>query len=245
MVKYTSMLVDQMLNIPSRESNQPINRWIYTVLWANIIELRLKPGQAISETEASELLGASRTPVREAFIRLAKDGLLEVQPQKGSIVSKIDLNQAREARFVRSAVEKEIMKEACDRFPQQLIGELESLIEVQYLWLRGKNRAEFLIADNNFHRIIYKGCGKEGVWAYVKQLDFNYDRLRIMTLPFVTERVIEEHHQIFEAIRKRNAVSIDAVIEKHLTWEVIDRVISDFPAEYFTEKRGRSALYIG
>ncbi len=239
------MLVDQAISIASRETDQPINKWIYSVLWANIIELRLKPGQVLSETEVSELLGASRTPVREAFIRLAKDGLLEIRPQKGSLVSKIDLNQAREARFVRSAVEKAVIKEACEQFPQEALSELESLIELQFRWLRGKNRAEFLLADNDFHRVIYKGCGKEGVWAYVKQLDFNYDRLRIMTLPFVTEQVIEEHRRIFEIIRAKDAISIDMAVEKHLTWDVIDRVIADFPAEFFINGNGSSAPKFG
>jgi len=236
---YTSMPVDWNISIAERQRNEPINQWIYTVLWANIIELRLQPGQAISETEVSEVLGASRTPVREAFIRLTKDGLLQVLPQKGSKVSQIDLNQAREARFVRSAVEKAVMTDACHSFPQTVLGLLESNIAVQYDRLRSKVRAEFLIADNDFHRLIYQGCNKERTWSYIKRLDFNYDRLRTMTLPYVTEQVIDEHKRILDIIRIKDLASINEIIEQHLTWDVIDRVVSEYPARYFRRDERR------
>ncbi|MFA6508326.1 MAG: GntR family transcriptional regulator, partial [Treponemataceae bacterium] len=96
-----------------RERNQPIHQWVYSVLRLNIIRLHLKPGQSVSETEISTRLGISRTPVREAFIRLGEDGLLEVKPQRCSVISRIDLDQAEETRFVRRNLEKTITKEAC------------------------------------------------------------------------------------------------------------------------------------
>ena len=70
-----------------QEKNQPIHQWVYQVLRSNIIKLHLPPAQRISENEVSEALGVSRTPVREAFIRLAEDGLINVTPQKRSTVS--------------------------------------------------------------------------------------------------------------------------------------------------------------
>ncbi len=77
----------------------------------NIIKLHLTPGSAISEAEIADRLAVSRTPIREAFIRLVEDGLLETYPQKGSIISLIDIEQAEEMRFVRKIIEKAILKE--------------------------------------------------------------------------------------------------------------------------------------
>ena len=51
------------------------------------------------------------------------------------------------------------------------------------------------LADNEFHRILYRSCGKERVWDAIKKLDYNYDRLRVMTLPLVGSRIIEEHRE--------------------------------------------------
>ena len=94
-----------MVVLEKQEKNQPIHQWVYQGLRSNSIKLHLQPAQRISENEVSEALGVSRTPVREAFIRLAEDGLIKITPQKRSLVSLIDLDQAEEARFIRLALE--------------------------------------------------------------------------------------------------------------------------------------------
>ena len=82
------------------------------VLLFNIINLELIPGSSVSENELSAELSVSRTPVREALIELSRMNLVEIQPQRGSYISKIDYNSVEESRFVRVVVENAVVKRA-------------------------------------------------------------------------------------------------------------------------------------
>ncbi len=222
------------IDLVERHKAQPVNQWVYDVLWANIIQLHLNPGDAVSENEIASALKVSRTPVREAFIRLVKDGLLEVIPQKGSLVSRIDLGQAQDARFVRIAVEKMVLAAACVDFPKDGYELLTRNIENQESLFRAKSFDRFLAADNDFHRMLYAGCGRESVWTeIICKLDFNYDRLRVLSLPSTSHGVIDQHREILEVVSKKQAARIEKVVERHLTWEVIVTLVTECPDRFF------------
>ena len=93
------------LELREKEPHETVREYAYRVLYQNIMTLKLPPGTAMSEQELSGILKVSRTPVREAFIRLAQSGLLEVLPQRGTFVSKIHTEQLAEFRFFRVTLE--------------------------------------------------------------------------------------------------------------------------------------------
>lgn len=220
-----------------KERNQPIHQWVYQILRNSMIRLTLQPAQQISENDVSEVLGTSRTPVREAFIRLAEDGLINITPQKRSIVSRIDLDQASEARFVRLAVEKAVLREACRALSASEVEALEANLRAQEGCRARKAFDRMLGVDNDFHRLIFRGCGRERSWLYLKKLDYNYDRLRVMVMPLSIDRIITEHRMILNLIRRRKADRVEAMLDRHLTWEIIDRVVREYPSRYFMQDR--------
>jgi DNA-binding GntR family transcriptional regulator len=228
------------INVLEREKNQPIHQWVYKVLRTSIIEIHIRPTQALSEKEIADLLGVSRTPVREAFIRLAEDGLLTITPQKRSLVTPIDLAQAEEARFVRRALEKAVMKEVCGRLTDEDQSALAANIEAQRECRSARSFDRMLLVDNDFHRIIFRASRKERSWLYIKKLDYNYDRLRIMVMPRVIEQVIAEHRQILEILTRGTVDRVDQTIDGHLSSAAINRTVQEFPSHYFT-RPGRSA----
>lgn len=225
------------VEILEKEKNQPIHQWVYQTLRNSIIKLILQPAQQISENDVSEALGISRTPVREAFIRLAEDGLINITPQKRSIVSLIDLEQADEARFVRLAVEKAVLREACVRLSPADLAILDANLQEEETCRAEKAFDRMLIVDNDFHRLIFRGCAKERSWLYLKKLDYNYDRLRVMVMPLSIDRIISEHSRIRDLIRKGKADHVEEVLDHHLTWEIINRVVRDYPPQYFRQDR--------
>ncbi|MGV7864248.1 GntR family transcriptional regulator, partial [Mycobacterium kansasii] len=81
----------------------------YNEIRYRIMHNKYTPGQKVSEKVISDELGIGRTPVREAIIRIERDGLIDVIPQSGTYISKIDMNTANNARFVRQIMEGEIM----------------------------------------------------------------------------------------------------------------------------------------
>lgn len=221
------------MEIVEQEKEQSIQRWVYQVLRANIIKMRLRPAQQISENEISDSLHISRTPVREAFIRLAEDGLLKITPQKRTVVSPISLQQADEARFIRRAIEKAVIKEACASLGEPARCELRANVDEQILCRAAAAHDRMLVLDDEFHRTIFKSCGKELSWLYVQKLDYNYDRLRALALPRTVGEIVAEHGKILEAIIVGRVESIDALVEEHMSTRAIDQAIHSCPREYF------------
>ena len=226
------------LLITEKDRNESFSQWVYTVLRKNIINLHLEPGLSVSEAAIAQLLDTSRTPVRESFIKLAEDGLIEVVSQKGSRISLIDVDQAEIARFARRVLEKAVMKEACQSFDRECLFDLNANLEMQRLCKRERTYEKMLDLDNEFHRIIYRGCGKEGLWDHQKKVDYNYDRLRAIRLvsPYPWDEVIEEHNRIGELIIDGEGTSVEEVVEKHLTRSLFDKLVSEYP-QYFVQRR--------
>lgn len=101
--------------ILQKERSENSRSYAVRVLLYNIIHLELQPGAAVSENELSATLSLSRTPVREALIELNRIGLVEILPQRGSYISKIDYNIVEESRFLRLVTENAILKLLCDK----------------------------------------------------------------------------------------------------------------------------------
>lgn len=88
---------------------------IYNQLKEEIIDLKIEPGALISENEISRRFEVSRTPVRDVFLRLCNDGLLEVLPQRGTKVSLIDMELVMATINMRTIVEIQILKDGIER----------------------------------------------------------------------------------------------------------------------------------
>lgn len=101
---------------------------LYDMLKEKILRLELEPGTKISEKEIAEQLHISRTPVREAFLKLAQDELLDIIPQSGTIVSRINLEYVEEGRLIREVVEKEVAALACVKFREDHLFQLEKIL---------------------------------------------------------------------------------------------------------------------
>lgn len=113
------------------KENESVREYAYRTLRENILKLKLKPGDKISEKEISDTLSISRTPVREAFIRLSQEQLLEVLPQRGTYISKINTSQIAEFRFLRVTLEQAVMKLACEKFPPEYQQKIIDCLEEQ------------------------------------------------------------------------------------------------------------------
>ena len=145
-----------MFTVLERLRGENNKDYSYRVIKEAIMSLELKPGQAISEIELADMLNISRTPIREVMAKLKEEYLVEVLPQVGTYVSKIKSQLIEEAAFMRFTLEKEVLKLACESFPQDKILDLKRNIALQEE-LHGQIgvEREFHKLDKNFHQIIY------------------------------------------------------------------------------------------
>lgn len=209
-----------MLNVDSRKK---VNRYstrdrVYEVLRENIISLELEPGRTISEKEVSESLKVSRTPVREAFVKLTQEELLDVYPQSGTFISLIDMYHVEEARFIREHLERAAVRVACQNFSKDHLIQLASNFNMQKRFVEEKNFTKFFELDEEFHYTIAIGCGKERIWTVIQQMNTHLNRIRMLSLAanYNWDLILSQHERIIKAITDKQPDKAEDVMEEHL-----------------------------
>ncbi|WP_153463403.1 MULTISPECIES: GntR family transcriptional regulator [Sediminibacillus] len=198
--------------------NLSTRSFVYETLKKRIIELELEPGHKISEQEIAADLEVSRTPVREAFLKLSQENLLGIFPQIGSIVSKIDLNLVEEGRFVRENIERAIVREACQKFGEEQLFHLESNLAMQELCLEKGSYSRLLELDDQYHLLLFEGCNKLRTWKMIRQMNSHFDRLRVLRLAsdLDWDVLVSQHRDIYNYIQQKEADMAEKLILEHL-----------------------------
>jgi len=211
---------------------------VYRTLRHDILHLVLKPGTKMSEQEVSEHFRVSRTPVREVFVRLFQDGLVEIYPQRGTYVSLINLAHVDEGRFVREVLEKAIVREACGKLTKDDFVRLESNLAQQEVCRDNQSYQQMLLLDDGFHAALFRICGRERTWKMVSQLNNDFIRLRVLRLSRHCDwdRIIEQHWAILEAIKKNKPDRAEEIMEEHLRMVMVEKnlLLAEFP-DYFAK----------
>ncbi|RKQ32484.1 GntR family transcriptional regulator [Oceanobacillus halophilus] len=201
-----------------KRENYSTRDFVYETLKKRIIELDLEPGQKISEQEIAKELSVSRTPVREAFLKLSQEDMLGIYPQIGTIVSMIDLDLVEEGRFIRENIEKAVVREACQDFDEEQFFRLESNIVMQELCLNKGSYHQLLELDDEFHRLLFEGCNKLRTWKMIRQMNSHFDRLRVLRLASNLEWdiLVSQHKAILNFIQDKKEEDAEKLIVQHL-----------------------------
>ena len=225
---------DQITPLPQESTRE----FVYRFLKANIMHLRMPPGTPLTEQDIATLLSVSRTPVREAFIQLSQEHLLDILPQKGTYVSLIDLDSVEESKFMRETLEKSVIKIACRQFPAERLFELQSCISIQELCLQENNYLKFYELDEQLHRTIFSGCKKERIWDAIQQMNTHYNRVRLLNLASSSDfnELLQQHKNLVQAIRDQDATLGGKTIALHLNKVRVDLIelSQEYPA-YFLQ----------
>ncbi|WP_168119627.1 GntR family transcriptional regulator [Paenibacillus sp. HB172176] len=212
------------MNYPYETGVQSAKDRVYSQLKDQILDLTLPPGTALSEKEMAVAFQVSRTPVRESFVRLAQEGLLQVLPQRGTLVSLIDTEHALEARFMREQLERAVIRLATEGFPEESSAELERNLAAQLTALEARDEHLMFELDEAFHRIIFAGCSKLNTWALLQQANTHLVRTRHLSLAPDRDwkHLYSQHRAIADAIRDSNPDLAERTIRDHLQLAVTD-----------------------
>jgi DNA-binding GntR family transcriptional regulator len=206
------------------EPSLPITPQIYRILRERIIENDLIPGDRVSETDIAVAYGVSRQPIREAFIKLSDQGLLVVRPQRGTFISKINYVSVLDARFLREAIEADIVQILAADPDPALIKELESQVSAQNKCSESDPEA-FIHLDELFHQTLAEAAGKSGTWTQIEGMKTQMDRARYLSLSqFPVANLVQQHASIVASIREQNVAKANFAIRTHLR-----EVLKDLP----------------
>ncbi|MCC9621416.1 GntR family transcriptional regulator [Thalassospira sp. MA62] len=196
--------------------DQAVGPQIHRIIREWIVCTDLLPGARLSEAELAKHFNVSRQPIREAFIKLADQGLLEVRPQRGTYVRKISVAAVLDARFVREAIEADIAGFVAKEPDSDFIARLEQLIIDQRKAMEG-DAQWFLKLDHDFHRCLAEAAGKTYAWKVVEDVRAQLDRVRYLSyFQFPMDEIIEQHVRIVSAIANRDCEAASVAMREHL-----------------------------
>jgi len=201
----------------------------------NIINLELAPGRTVSGKDLALELGISRTPVMEALQELSIGKLVEIYPQRGCIISKINFDTIEETAFVRRTLEKAIVEELCETIDEAGILKLQNNIELQEFYLYKNDSKKILQLDNEFHHAIFTMSNKEQTYKLMKSIQGYFDRIRALSLNGVKDiQIVTDHKAILNALKARDKVLSGEFVIKHLSRYKLDKKeIMEKNPEYF------------
>ena len=191
---------------------------IHLLLRREIIAGRLLPRTMLSEQELSQKFAVSRTPIREALIKLAEENLVETYPQYGSFVAPIRLQDVFDSQFVREALECAAIQLAVERIDKAAAKALAATIDRQRRLQRAGDDESFFRADEGMHALIMKIAGHPNAWRQVENAKAQMDRVRHLTmrLPMKRSSVIAEHAVIVDRLVARDATGALEAMRTHL-----------------------------
>ncbi len=226
------------IRIDSYEPARNVGNRLYARLHEDILTGRLRPGQALSETRLAAQHGISRTPVREVFQRLVKDGLLRVVPQTGSFVAPINLAAVRDSQFIREALECHAVARAAERATETQVRTLQRQLVQQQRRVAVGDQIGFFALDETMHRTILAIAEHPSVWELIASVKAQLDRVRHLSLEDRDwlSMIFAQHQDIVSNIAVHNDAAAASSMQQHLrtVFAAIDR-IAETHAEFFEE----------
>jgi len=199
-------------------TGQPKAVWAYNVIRDAIITMKLAPGETLNEKETCAELGISRTPMREALLRLAQEGLVNIVPSGGTFVNKIAMRKVIEGHLIRSSLEMRTVRLAARNFDPVHEKDLDLLIFRQQEAAKRRDIDEAFKVDNEFHRLLCRIAGFPNVWQTIHNATGQLDRVRRQAFPKIGyfEEVLDEHVALYAAIKVHDENEAARLLKEHL-----------------------------
>ena len=220
--------------MPSQDPNRqiervPLHEEVTNRLRDMIVSLRLPPGERIQEMEVAQLLGVSRTPVREAIKVLTAEGLVELLPLRGAIVKAFSAKDARDMLEVIALVETYAGERACQADPARIEAILEMHQEMK-LFFEARQRLEYFSLNQRIHEALIALADNDTLSMTHATLSKRMRSLRYSgnSTPENWSAAMAEHDQMMAALAARDGPALARIMGEHIrnTWPRIKDVVS-------------------
>jgi DNA-binding GntR family transcriptional regulator len=230
------------MNLDRRRS---IADQVYDELRRMIVQFELKPGEILSEKATAELFRVSRTPVREALMRLSEHGLVTVAPQFGTFVAAIDPDEVRQAQFMREHLEVAVAVRLSGAHGLDL-SPARNLVTQQKAVLPTGNFATFTALDDAMHAWMFKAAGMDRLWAAIHAKKAHLDRIRFLHVPEPGKiaQVVAQHEAILDAIEAGDRKATEKHVREHTSGSVryLETLLVDRPDLFDHPRPSRARL---
>ncbi len=191
---------------------------VFQKLREDILSGKYKDHEELKEVAIGEELGVSRTPVREAFRQLELEGLIQIVPNRGAYVTGITAKDVKDIYMIRSLLEGLCAKLATEKISKEQLEEMEENIYLADFHAAKGHLDQMAELDNRFHDILYEACDSKMLEHTLKDYHQYVLRVRQKTLATNTRGRAsnDEHRQIMEAIKAKDAEQAQQLANKHM-----------------------------
>lgn len=191
---------------------------VFDRLYEEIVSLDILPGSKMSEAEVGKRFGVSRQPVRDAFKRLDSLDLLDIKPQRATTVRLFSMNEIENTRFLRLAVELELIELACANWNATHARGIRTNLDAQMNALNTGDAEGFHRLDYVYHRLLCKVAGQPRAFEIIETCKRKVDRLCILSLAHNEggAAVLNDHKTIIDAVEQGDVVDARALTRQHL-----------------------------
>ncbi|MFJ4786090.1 GntR family transcriptional regulator [Streptomyces sp. NPDC088794] len=193
---------------------------VYAHVKQGVLERRYEGGTLLTEGELADAVGVSRTPVREALLRLEVEGLIRLYPKKGALVLPVSSQEIADVVETRMLVEQHTVRKVVPASPT-LIARLEELLAQQKEQAAAGDLAGAAVTDRCFHAEIVRSGGNEILSRLYDQLRDRQLRMGVAIMHAHPDRIaktLTEHEAILDALRTGDAEAAAEIVHQHVDW---------------------------
>ena len=215
------------------------SREIFRILENEIITLKIKPGESLSENVLCERFGVSRSPIRSVLQELRLCGLVTITPYKSTQVTRMNFNIINQIIYQRMAVETFVLEDFI-KLSDPL--ELERVRYIhhsmcQLLKSDAFDASQFYALDSQLHGTWFAATRKDYLWECIQKSNCHYTRFRMLDIVEIKnyKQIVDEHGAILSALESGDAASVRPLMHKHLFGGVtrLGRLIFTDLKDYF------------
>ncbi|MFJ6747847.1 MULTISPECIES: GntR family transcriptional regulator [unclassified Streptomyces] len=198
----------------------PAAERVYAHIKDAVLQRRYEGGMLLTEGELAEAVGVSRTPVREALLRLEVEGLIRLYPKKGALVLPVSAQEIADVVETRLLVEQHAAAKAVPA-TDALVAELTDLLATMQEQAASGDLAAVSVTDRAFHAAIVRSAGNQILDRLYEQLRDRQLRMGVAVMHAHPDRIaknITEHAEILDALRAGDADAATAAVHRHVSW---------------------------
>lgn len=223
------------MHVTERLAGENGRDYALRVIKENIISLELEPKSRVNDRELAAQLGLSRTPVREALLELAKVDIVQMYPQRASIIAPIDYDIMEEAYAMREILECAVVERCCQMASPEELKPLEENLKLQEFYLENRAADKLMELDDEFHRKLFVAAKMPHVHSLMGNITIHFDRVRHLSYQTVKEvKTVSAHRAILDAVLRRDSKEAVELMCRHLRNYTVEKeeLIRCYP-QYF------------
>jgi DNA-binding GntR family transcriptional regulator len=221
--KYTS-IYELSIGEVNMEEFLTLKDHVYNYIAEQIRDGSLAPGKKINENSISDKLNISRTPVREALIQLASEGLIENVPRKGFVIKHLNVDEAKEIYLIIGVMDGLAISLACPLITEQAVKDMEFYITSMDLAIETANFTMYHKLQEEFHNVYLTLCPNKSLVTILAQLKKKFLRRSYVVEPQSSMKDIlfetnKEHRDIIRLIKETDTAGLEKYM-REIHWNV-------------------------